>query len=60
MAMANRYGLMVQNTRVSGNRVKRMVTESWFMQTGMSTRGNGKMTRLTVKEAINMPMVQLM
>ena len=60
MAMANRYGLMVQNTRVSGNRVKRMVTESWFMQTAMSTRGNGKMIRLTVKEVINMPMVLLM
>ena len=60
MAMANRYGLMVQNMRVSGNRVKQMVTESWFMQMGMSTKVNGKMTRLTVKEVINMPMVLLM
>jgi hypothetical protein len=60
MAMASRYGLMVQNMKVSGNRVKQMVTESWFMQTAMSTRVNGKMIRLTVKEVINMPMVQLM
>jgi hypothetical protein len=58
MVTVNRFGLMVQNMKVSGNKTRLTVRANSSMLTEMFTRASGRTIRLMAMVLILTPMVQ--
>jgi hypothetical protein len=54
MDLASKYGLIMQNTRVNGEKIKPTGEESSGTLTETSMKVNGRMIKLTAMEFISM------